>query len=742
MSGRSDTVDTGQLAEALLLADPEEPESLGELRRLLEALLPWPHTDQASDAEPVVRECLAMLDDADGGGAADVLDRLSAALAPIMEAADAHAAAAQARPADPPAQDDAAATDAPDRSTRPRKPVVDAAPDTGDTRADPTPPAASSAAAPPPASLADDPELVREFVDRSREHLDEADALLLTLEDDQGDKEAVNSVFRVFHTIKGMAGFLAFQAIEEAAHDAEDKLDAVRKGTMALDQGTMDSLFAAVDVLRGLLVEVVEPGGAGETPASDKPSAERRAAPASGPAAGRENAVTAPRRPRAARTAPRLDDVGAPRTAVEPEKAVAPATAPSPPGNGDKPARTGAAARVRGTVHVDEERLDRLLETIGELVIAEASVGQSLQALPGAAESVAAQFSHLDKISRQLQEMATSMRMVTFRTTLRRMARLVRDLSRESGKDVRCVLEGEEIELDKHVVEGINDSLIHLVRNAVDHGIEDDPQERVRAGKPATATVRISATHTGGRIIIEVADDGRGIDKRAVVNKARDLGLIGPDETPSPEAVMQLVFSPGFSTARKVTGVSGRGVGMDVVKRTAEGLLGSCAVTSTLGQGTSARLTLPLTLAIIDGMIVRVGGERYIIPALSIVRSLRMDEKDVTGVLGRAEMLPTPQGLVPLVRLAQLFASNGRGHEDDTEVRDDLVTIVSEADGSSLTGLVVSELVGQQQIVMKSLGVGLGEIQGVSGAAILPDGTVGLVIDVQQTVRLAHGRKG
>jgi two-component system chemotaxis sensor kinase CheA len=543
-----------------------------------------------------------------------------------------------------------------------------------------TPPAASQ-------TLADDPELVREFIESSREHLDDADASLLKLEQDKTDTEAVGAVFRSFHTIKGMAGFLGLRAVEDTAHEAEDTLDGIRKGTLALGQEAMDSLFDAVDTLRGLIAQTVVPG---------------ESAPATAP--------------------------GVPAAATGAQATAAGAMAPT--------------AFVRSSVHVDEERLDLLLETIGELVIAEASVSQAVASLPGAAEAVVARLSRLDKISRQLQDMSTSMRMVSFGTTMRRMARLVRDLARESGKPVQCVLEGEEIELDKHVVEGMTDSLVHLVRNAVDHGVETDPEERVRAGKPRAATVRISARHASGRIVIDVQDDGRGIDPDAVIARAREIGILGPEETPAPEAVAHLLFTPGFSTSRTVTGVSGRGVGMDVVKRTAEALMGTVALTSSPGEGTTVRLTLPLTLAIIDGMLVRVGDERYIIPALAIVRSQRLEPGSLTGVLGRSEMLATPQGLVPIIRLRDLFAGGAAdpGREDDGGP-DDICTIVAAADGSAFAGLVVTELLGQHQIVMKSLGAGLGDVTGVSGAAILADGTVGLVIDVQQTVRIARGGK-
>jgi len=762
MSGRPVAPDTaGRLTEALLLTDPDDQESLDTLRETLEDVLPGLDEGRA-DAARAVRESIAALDQ----GGDDLVARVTAALGPALEP--------DAGPAVTPDADRALLTGAGATELTGREGTEAAA--ESEAAAEPETPAeaaAPSQAEPPRAasSLADDPELVREFVVSSREHLDEADASLLTLEQDNTDAEAVGAVFRSFHTIKGMAGFLDLQAIEDAAHGAEDTLDDVRKGAVALDQGVMDSLFAAVDVLRALVGRVGD-GADAEPTAGDRGAAAAAVDRAKGRAG--EGAQPAPADCDAATRPP-----------------VATAKAPAPRATSGAPA---APANGRGTVHVDEGRLDLLLETIGELVIAEASVSQAVGSLAGAAEGTLAQLGRLDKISRQLQEMATSMRMIPLRSTMRRMARLVRDLARTSGKPVDCVTAGEDVELDKSIVDGMTDSLVHLVRNAVDHGVEADPEERVRAGKPRTATVRISARHASGRIVIVVEDDGRGIDPDAVVARAREVGILGPDEHPAPEDVAHLLFTPGFSTRTTVTDVSGRGVGMDVVKRTAEALMGTVALSSVPGEGTTVRLTLPLTLAIIDGMLVRVGQQRYIIPALAIVRSQRIEPDSVTGVMGRSEMLATPQGLVPLIRLRDLFADTetpgevaaagmpvdgaeksggeaddekrgresgaeepcdgegaevhgdgggpaGPGSADDAP-RDDICTIVSAADGSAYAGLVVTELLGQHQIVMKSLGTGLGDVTGVSGAAILGDGTVGLVIDVQQTVRLARGGKG
>jgi two-component system chemotaxis sensor kinase CheA len=638
---RVSVLDFSALAEALLLASPDDDVSLKVLRERLAEFDPWPNRNaaEAAEAASVVHGAIELVERLARGECDDervTMDDLGQAVLRLTELES-------------------------DRESKP-----DAAAD-GESDATPRDPGAEAACD----ALENDMELLAEFVERALEYLESADDLLLGLQDDPTDGESIAAVFRAFHTIKGMAGFLGLANVEMSAHDAEDLLGDVRAGKAALDAPTLDALFAAVDAVKALV---------------------------------------------------RIASAGASVTASD-SAAVS------------KTEQAGSAA-VRTTVRVDEERLDHLVDTIGELVIAQASVGQSARDLADIPEALAAQLARLDKISRQLQQMATSMRMVSLRTTLRRMARLVRDLAHDSGKQVDCVLVGEDIELDKTIVDSIGDPLIHLVRNAVDHGIEDDPAARRRAGKPETATVTISVRHLGGSTVIEVADDGRGLDGNAIARRAREVGLLAKDETPGAEAVPLFIFEPGFSTAKQVTSVSGRGVGMDVVKREVDALRGTVGIDSEPERGTTISMTLPITLAIIDGMVVRVGTERYIVPALSVVRTVCVEPADVTVVLGEGETITTAYGIVPLLRLRQLFDIR---QEDGAEA-DRLVTLVS--DGSAMTGLVVSELLGQQQIVIKGLGTGLGDVPGVSGAAIMPDGRIGLILDIHGIVRLARRREG
>lgn len=548
--------------------------------------------------------------------------------------------------------------------------------------------------------LAEDPELVQDFVTRSQEHLDNADAHLLTLEKAPDDRDALDATFRVFHTIKGMAGFLGFVEIERFAHDTESFLDGPRKGKETFTPEAFDAVFAAVDGMRVLV-------------------------------SARADLIPVSSRPERASTG-----VPAPGRASEALKAAA-----QPDGDESLPDRrqagSGASPRRMSdtVVRVDEERLDLLLDTIGELVIAEAMVSESARTDSDTWLALGEKFSRLDKITRELQEMATSLRMVPLKGTFGRMARLVRDLGQKADKQVELVVEGEDTELDKAMVDLIYDPLVHLVRNAMDHGLET-ADERVAADKAPKGKLTLRAYHAGGSVCVEVEDDGRGLNSEAILEKARKQGLISEDASLSQRDALDLVFLPGLSTASEITDISGRGVGMDVVKRAAEGLRGTVDVSTTPGQGTRFTLRLPLTLAIIDGMVLRVGSERYVLPTLVIQRSLRPEVKDVSTVLGRGEVLATSEGMVPLVRLARLFDVA----EADVDPTEGIVVLVGE--NGARAGLVASEIIGQQQTVIKPLGDGVGNTPGVSGGAIMPDGNVGLILDVSGLVRLAHSEGG
>jgi two-component system chemotaxis sensor kinase CheA len=391
----------------------------------------------------------------------------------------------------------------------------------------------------------------------------------------------------------------------------------------------------------------------------------------------------------------------------------------------------------RRSVRVDSLRLDSLGDLIGELVITQSMVRRSPELdLVGKAR-LPGLLGHLEKVTRELQRIATSLRMVPIRATFRRMARLAGDVSQRLGKTVEFVTQGEHTELDKAVVDTVGDPLLHLVRNAIDHGIESDSSERQRAGKPAVGRVALSAYHEGGCVHIVIEDDGRGLDREAILAQAQRRGLLPAEGAELSEAqALELIFAPGFTTANQVTALSGRGVGLDVVRRSVEGLRGRVDVESRPGQGTTFRIRLPLTLAIIDGMVVRAGRERFVVPTLAIVRMFRPRSRDLAPVFGRNQLLRTGGALVPLRRLTELL-----GRQDDSSPVEDSTILVVESTGGRLA-IQLDELIGQQQIVIKPLGASVRKIEGLAGAAVLPDGTVGLVLDIAGLVALSAASAG
>ncbi len=323
-----------------------------------------------------------------------------------------------------------------------------------------------------------------------------------------------------------------------------------------------------------------------------------------------------------------------------------------------------------------------------------------------------------------------SMRMIQLKSTFQKMARLVRDVSSKVSKKVRLEISGEDTELDKTVIEEIGDPLVHIIRNSIDHGIEPQ-EERLAKGKPADGLIRLNAFHRSGNIVIEIEDDGKGLSKERILRKAIERGLVEEGESLSDHQIYNLVFAAGFSTAEKVTDISGRGVGMDVVKKNIERLRGKVELNTEEGKGTKTTIKLPLTLAIIDGMIVQVGEEKYIVPMLSIEESIRPKREDISTVQQRGELINVRGSLLPMVRLHSLYNVKPR----KTDPWEALILIV-EGEGQRC-GILVDDLIGQQQIVIKSLGEQFRNVKGVSGSAILGDGRVGLILDVGGIMSMA-----
>ncbi len=397
---------------------------------------------------------------------------------------------------------------------------------------------------------------------------------------------------------------------------------------------------------------------------------------------------------------------------------------------------SGASAEVAaaGSIRVSVEKIDELMNTVGELVITQAMLSQLSRALEGpAAEQFRSGLAQLERNMRELQESVMRVRMLPISFVFSRFPRMVRDLAQRLGKQIELRLTGEHTELDKTVLEKIGDPLMHLVRNSIDHGIET-PDVRAAAGKPVAGTVHLDACHRGGNIAVEVSDDGAGLDRARILAKARERGLIGPSDSLTDEQVNELIFVPGFSTAEQTTDLSGRGVGMDVVRRNIKELGGNIEVRTERGRGSRFVITLPLTLAIVDGQSVAVGTETYIVPLTSIIESLQLKPEHVNRFGGRGELFAFRGQYLPVIRLHEIFGVEPRARE-----RHRGLVVVVEGEGRRV-GLFVDDLLGQQQVVIKSLETNYGHVEGVSGATILGDGSVALILDLPGLIRITSLR--
>ncbi len=594
--------------------------------------------------------------------------------------------------------------------------------------------------------LRGDTSLLASFIAESREHLDASNVHLLTLETHPGDSEALDAVFRAFHTIKGITGLLELDDIKDLAHEVESLLDLARKGQLIMSGEPIDAVFESIEIMKAMVNDLDEALRSGRQPAKIESlpmhlelirslatrapePADIRYQPLNGKLGeilvesgkiSRDVVATALSKQKAIAEKKKLGEILIKEMGIS-GKDIAHALRSQ-----KKP------VLLKEQIKVDHERLDRLIDTIGELVIAVSMVSQNAAPQEGTRAPLARHVAHLEKITRELQEMGTSMRMVPIRPTFQKMALLARDLAKKAGKPLSFEMVGEDTELDKNIVDKIGDPLTHLIRNAVDHGLEATPGERREAGKDETGRIWLRAFHKGGSIWIEVEDDGRGFNRKAIVAKAVERGMIRDGDELSDREVWALTLQPGFSTAETVTDISGRGVGLDVVLRNVDSLRGQVDVESKEGKGSTCRIRLPLTLAIIDGMVVRAGAERYIIPALSIIRSVKPEPGAMTTVLDRGELLSLQGKLIPVFRLGSLF--NVEGYEPNPT---NAVVVVVENAGKQ-AGLLTDELLGKQQTVIKPLGDNLTGLAGIAGGAIMPDGKVGLILDVGELVRFAH----
>jgi two-component system chemotaxis sensor kinase CheA len=614
------------------------------------------------------------------------------------------------------------------------------------------PTAGASAVEPPyeqlPLTINDkEMEFIKGFLEEAAEHIEASEAALLEIERSPEDTSIIDNLFRPFHTIKGMAGFLNLRDINRLTHEVETLLDQGRKGKRQITPGLIDLVFDVVDILKAQLASIatymVNPdgGSVSQPPIAElidklrdvvagrlEPEGHHPTEGVPGQKLG-ENLVDQ------GACAKEVVDFALQKQQEEPTKktgeiltetGVATPRQVSQALRAQKPESPGRSARSAGaaigdqSVRIETAKLDSLVDMVGELVIAQTLVGANPQI--ACDDKLSKDVSQVGKIVRDVQEVAMAMRMIPIGPTFQKMARLVRDVSRKAGKRVELHISGEDTELDKNVIQQIGDPLVHMVRNAVDHGVEM-PEVRRSAGKPETGHVHLSASHQGGNILIKISDDGKGLDPKVLIAKGVEKGIVQHGEELSDQQAYRLVFAAGLTTAQKVTDISGRGVGMDVVRRNIEQLRGKVDISSELGQGSTFSIRLPLTLAIIDGMVVKVADERFIIQTITIEQALRPRLEHITTVQHKGEVLNVRGRLVPLIQLGAMFGFSGA--LDPCEA----IVVIAHCEGRQI-GLVVDELIGQQQVVIKTLGERFQKLQGVSGGAILGDGRVGLILEM------------
>jgi two-component system chemotaxis sensor kinase CheA len=563
-------------------------------------------------------------------------------------------------------------------------------------------------------------EELKVFIEEADEQIALLDTDLVRLETEGDDPELIQEIFRATHTMKGSSAMLGYPRMSELAHSMESLLDGLRSGRMSVSAEIVDSLLYGLDILKVLRDSLVSPE---KSPADIRPAVARlesaadAAASVSGRPSSREGATAVARRSNG--------DGGGKKAATDGEQTTSPVS-------------DHWTQHIPQRVRVDVKTLDSLMNMVEELVIDRSRISQINRVLESKyagdelVRDLSQTSSHVIKVINELQQDIMQVRMVPIGTLFNSFPRLVRDLAQRQGKKVEFTMEGLETELDRSIIEQIRDPLIHLLRNAVDHGVED-PESRVGAGKPPIALVRLSASQEGGHIVISMEDDGKGIDVNAVKQKAMAKGLVSADELArlSMADAVNLVFMPGFSTVEKATDVSGRGVGLDVVKTNIEKLSGSVVTESRPGEGTKFMIVLPLTLAVIQGLLVSVSGTVYVMPLASVTETILMEQREILTVRGR-HVIRLRNNVIPLLSL-----DGAPGVVMNREGSGDKCFIVVAKDGDRSIGVVVDELMEQQEFVVKPLGKFLVDIRGIAGATILGDGQVGLILDVPALIKMA-----
>jgi len=571
----------------------------------------------------------------------------------------------------------------------------------------------------PAAFEAEMAEILESFIVETREILERLGQDLLTLEKGSADKEMLNTIFRAVHTVKGTSSFLGLDQMTSLAHRFEDVLNKLRRGELVVTPPRMDVMLEAYDLLRVLLGNIE----ARRTDHVDLEPVLEKLKAAADPAFG--TAEPAP--------------AAAPPVSATPSQApqkAAPAAEAAPPAAKTAPDAPAEAPKADTTIRVDVARLDALMNLVGELVLGRNRLAQIAFELSQENEGhaltreLAGTSAAIDFVTTELQMAVMKTRMIPVAKVFNRLPRLVRDLMKETGKQVDLQMSGEETELDKTIIEELTDPLIHIIRNAVDHGIER-PEVRQAAGKPATGTVCVSAEHEGNHIVIRIADDGKGMDPAKLKARAVEKGILTEAQARemTDHDALNLIFIPGFSMAAAVTNISGRGVGMDVVRTNISRLKGIIEIGSEVGKGSSFTIKLPLTLAIIQALLVQSGKETFSVPLGSVLEVVRVRTSDITTIHGR-EVIRLRDSVLPIARLERVLNVATPGE------RGEWIYVVVVGVAEKKLGIIVDGLTGQKEVVIKSLGAYLHEVAGIAGSTILGDGKVIMILDIAEFMNL------
>lgn len=579
-------------------------------------------------------------------------------------------------------------------------------------------------------------EIVESFIVETKEILEKLDTDLLELEKRPDDKDLLNQIFRSFHTIKGTSGFLGLEALPEVTHKCEDILNKLRKGEATLNSNLMEGILLAFDTIKELVVKI-------ETEKNENVEIENVCNVLSELLKN----LDSPQEIKQEGTLPKVENQVVQEIAVQEEivenkteeiKHELPKEEVKTEikTNVEKIEKAASnAATKENTIRVDVERLDSLLDIVSELVLGRNRLSQinTQFSLENEGNKYTKDFEEvtkqIDLMTTELQLVAMKLRMIKIAKIFNRYPRLVRDLCKDLNKDVELIIKGEDTEVDKNLIEEINDPLVHLIRNAVDHGVEN-PEVRIKAGKNPRGKVLLAAEQLGNNIVITIQDDGKGLDVEVIKEKAIAKGLITKEKAKelSKQEAMNLIFLPGFSTAEKVSNVSGRGVGMDVVKTNVAKLRGIINIESEVGKGTKIEIKLPLTLAIISGMIVKANSETLVIPLGSVIEVLRVDPKEIYSIKGK-EVIKVRDSVLPLVSVSELLKGRMNGRRENNTGWQYVVEV---GIAEKRYGIKVDDLIGQQEVVIKSLGSYLGKIDGIAGSTIMGDGTVVMILDIHE----------